>query len=77
MHFFFRGLGDSVRLTGKNETVYGLWNKTAGGNNTVAAGSNYDVGLTTTIVANIQIYGVCNESIDRLEYCANIGFYLT
>jgi hypothetical protein len=61
MHFFFRDLGDPARLTGKNETIYGLWNITACGNNTVATGSNYDVEkssgkcLLTTVIANTGV----------------------
>ncbi len=75
-------------LTGTNETVYGLWNTTAGSSSILSSpGSgigNYNPTQTLqnafdqNSTTKYTSYGICNQSsISLLECGANNGLYLT
>ncbi|CAF1068284.1 unnamed protein product [Rotaria sordida] len=75
-------------LTGKNETVYGLWNTIAGGNSTLSTpGSsigNYNPNETPDRVfdqnstTKYNSYGACNVTFGNAPQCGlNTGLYLT
>jgi hypothetical protein len=64
MYLFSIGLRDPVRLTGKNEIVYGLWNITAGNNSTLATDNNYDIekSLEQAFDSNYNIEYTCFDA---------------